>query len=158
MARNVEYLSNGTVKVLKTYLMNRYMKNAIIPQEIFWECIDKSGYIVLPKHRFDEMEKKYFAYKEKEKHLVKCTDLNNKGIAFEKSGNISGAIKVYEQNIASDNPYPATHSFDRLMILYRKQKDYNNEIRIIEKAIKVFPSLNKYKERLIKAKSLMNKK
>lgn len=158
MARNVEYLNDGTVKVSKTYLMNRYMKNAIIPQDIYWECIDKSGYIVLPKYRLDEMEKKYFAYNEREKLLSDCANLNNKGIAFEKSGDINSAIKVYEQNIASDNPYPATHSFDRLMILYRKQKDYNNEIRIIEKAIKVFPSFKKYKERLIKTKSLINRK
>lgn len=158
MASNIIDLNNGTVKVSKAYLMDRYMKGAIIPQDLFWECIDKVGYIILPKYRLEEMENNRIARIEKDKRLADCAKLNNQGIAYEKSGNIDAAIRVYEQNISSNSPYPATHSFDRLMILYRKQKDYRNEIRIIEKAIKTFPSMDKYKERLIKANKFLDKK
>lgn len=157
MARNIIDLHNGTVKVSKAYLMDRYMAGAVIPQDLFWECMDKVGYIILPKYRLEEMENNRIARIEKDKQLANCAELNNKGVAYEKSGNIDAAIRAYEQNIASDSPYPATYSFDRLMVLYRKKKDYKNEIRVIEKAIKIFPTMDKYKDRLIKAKRLYNK-
>lgn len=72
--------------------------------------------------------------------LQNCASLNNIGIAKEKAGDIDGAIRIYEENVAQE--YPATHSYDRLMILYRKRKDYDNEIRIISKAINVFSAEN----------------
>lgn len=158
MASNIIDLNNGTLKVSKAYLMDRYMKGAIIPQDLFWECIDKVGYIILPKYRLEEMENNRIARIEKDKQLANCAELNNKGIAYEKSGNIDAAIRVYEQNIASNSPYPATHSFERLMILYRKRSDYINEIRVIKKAIRIFPNEVKFQERLKKAEFLNNKR
>jgi len=46
------------------------------------------------------------------------------------------AIALYEENMKSG--YPDPYSFDRLMILYRKQKKYKDELRVINRAIKVF--------------------
>jgi tetratricopeptide (TPR) repeat protein len=46
------------------------------------------------------------------------------------------AIAEYKKIAAA---YPASeHTYDRLMILYRQQKDYNEELKWIEKAIAVF--------------------
>ena len=95
------------------------------------------------------------AYQERNGRLNRCAELNRKGIALEKSGNVKDAIAIYEQNISGDC-YPATHSFDRLCIIYRKAKDYKNEVRVLEKACKVF-RLDKYKTRLAKAKELLSK-
>ena len=66
--------------------------------------------------------------------------LNNIGAELEKQGEIDTAISVYEENIALG--YPATHSYDRLMILYRKQRDYKNERRIIHAALDKFSAEN----------------
>jgi hypothetical protein len=57
-----------------------------------------------------------------------------------------------------------------LAIIYRKRKQYNEEIRVLERAISVFedlekssprsdvnPKLEKFKERLDRAKELRNK-
>ena len=66
--------------------------------------------------------------------------LNNKGIALEKKGRIEDAIRIYEQCIS--HKYPATHSFNRLMILYRKKKDFEKELMVINSAIDVFMSEN----------------
>ena len=82
--------------------------------------------------------------------LYFCAASNNRGIELEKSGRIDEAIRVYEANIAGDC-YPACHSFDRLMVLYRKRKDYTNEIRVITKAIEIFT-----KENLRRAKMAIN--
>lgn len=61
---------------------------------------------------------------------------NNEGSAYEKLGREDEAIAIYEENIADG--YPALHAFDRLMKIYRRRKDYKNEIRVIERAIEVF--------------------
>lgn len=65
---------------------------------------------------------------------------NDKGIAYEKAGRVNEAIDVYEENIADG--YPALHAFDRLMKIYRRLKNYENEIRVIERAIEVFSAEN----------------
>lgn len=48
----------------------------------------------------------------------------------------TAAIKLYEENTRTG--YPDQYSFDRLMILYRKQKKYKDELRVINRGIKVF--------------------
>lgn len=53
---------------------------------------------------------------------------------------VDEAIAVYEKCILSK--IPATVPYDRLMILYRKKKDYENEIRVIKDAISVFMAEN----------------
>ena len=47
---------------------------------------------------------------------------------------------VYEKAISPQLPIP--HPYNRLMILYRKRKEYENEIRIIKMAISVFMKEN----------------
>lgn len=78
-----------------------------------------------------------------EQRLYDTARLNNEGIALEKEGCIEEAINVYEQNI--EIGYPATHSYERLMILYRKRKDYENEIRVARLAVDVFQKCNEEK-------------
>ena len=102
----------------------------------------------------------FFHFPDKEASLKNTAYNNNKGIELEKLGRIEDAISVYENNISGDC-YPACHSFDRLMILYRKQKRYDDEIRVIEKAIEIlsprYPDLKpKYEQRLQKVNILRN--
>ena len=66
-----------------------------------------------------------------ERRLFTATDLNNKGIALEKDGDIASAISAYEQNILP-NTYFTLNPYKRLCILYRKAGDYANEVRVIE--------------------------
>ena len=74
-----------------------------------------------------------------------------KGIAIEKEKDIDGAISEYKQAIA--NGEKATllslnnylYSMERLMVLYRKIKDYNLEIAIIEKVIQIAKEENLYR-------------
>lgn len=74
-----------------------------------------------------------------------------KGIAFEKEKDIDGAISEYKQAIA--NGEKATllslnnylYSMERLMVLYRKIKDYNSEIAIIKEAIQIATEENLYR-------------
>lgn len=106
------------------------------------------------KDTLEVMENKLKAHKEKNKKLSQCASLNNKGMAYEEEGKISLAIKTYEKNIQSD--CPAHHSFKRLMILYRKNKDYENERRVILRSLEVFPGCQEYIDRLNKVEKLVN--
>ena len=65
---------------------------------------------------------------------------NLKGIELEKSGEVDKAIKLYELNIAED--FIGSHPYNRLAIIYSKRKQVNDEIRVLDKAIKVFSALN----------------
>ncbi len=78
---------------------------------------------------------------------------NLKGRELEKQGDIEGAIKLYERNVAdnADVPFP----YNRLVIIYRKQKRLGDEIRVLEKAIEAYKELEQnknWKEQLIKAR------
>lgn len=73
---------------------------------------------------------------ERDELLNETARLNNVGIALEKEGRIDEAIETYENNISLG--YKATHSFDRLRILYRKRKDYDNMVRVIRREGEVF--------------------
>lgn len=148
-------LPNGYVKVKRMDFIDEFMEGGIIPEDLYWLGEDGKGFISFPKFRLDELENKKAEYKKRTEKLYKCAELNNKGIELEKQRNISKAIAIYEENIKGDC-YPATHSFDRLLVLYRKAKDYENEKRIAIKAIKLF-SINKYKERLKKIELLISK-
>ncbi|NFD29653.1 DUF4236 domain-containing protein [Clostridium botulinum] len=77
---------------------------------------------------------------------------NIKGKEFEKQKDIESAIALYELNVKDE--FEGTHPYDRLAILYRKQKKYDDEIRIINKAIEVFNTLYLNCESEIKKKGL----
>lgn len=74
-----------------------------------------------------------------------------KGIELEKEKDIDGAISEYKQAIA--NGEKATllslnnylYSMERLMVLYRKIKDYNSEIAIIKGVIQIATEENLYR-------------
>ena len=67
-------------------------------------------------------------------------DKNNKGIELEKKDDIENAIKLYEQNVADE--FFGTHPYDRLAIIYRKRKQFDDEIRILKRKISIFEKIN----------------
>jgi tetratricopeptide (TPR) repeat protein len=73
----------------------------------------------------------------KDFELAKRTaDRNEAAREAESNEEVDKAIKLYEENIKEAFPDP--YAFDRLMVLYRKQKKYKDELRVINRAIKVF--------------------
>lgn len=144
----------GTLRVLKQRLEERYMNFGILPESIFFADADSNGFISIEANKIISMEKKLVLEVSKEKCLRDCTDRNNRGKELEKTGMMSEAVKLYEENI-KPGCYPATHSFDRLLIYYRQNKEYKHELRVCKRAISVFPALSKYKNRLGKILSLL---
>jgi len=89
---------------------------------------------------------------------------NLEGQKLEKMGLIENAIDYYLANV--NDQFDGNHPYDRLTTIYRKRKQYDKEIEILEKAIWVFenkvykkrgdrlPKLEKFKTRLKKAMQL----
>ena len=61
----------------------------------------------------------------------------------EESGDIEEAIGIYQKVIAGDSVNQ--EAYERLMILYRKEKEYKKELAIINKGLKAFEKLYKPK-------------
>lgn len=102
----------------------------------------------VPYGTLAELERRKQAQKAKELLLSKTASLNNKGKELEKAGKLKNAIKVYETNISLG--YPAHHSYKRLMVLYHKAKDFENERRVILRALEIFGDYPEYTSRLQK--------
>lgn len=123
------------------------------------KTINGEKYMIIGRAYLHELDVR-LKDKEVEKRVIeKVAENNNRGSDCEKRGEIDEAIKIYEGNLS----YPACHSFDRLMVLYRKKQMYEDEIRVIKKAIEVlcprYPDLMaQYEQRLLKAIELHSKK
>src|SRR5699024_10335425 len=92
-------------------------------------------------------------------------DRNLEGKKLEKLGQVDRAIEFYEENVKDE--FEGDFPYNRLATIYRKRKQYKEEIRVLNQAISVFekeninsnrqdiiPKLDKFKERLSKAKDL----
>ena len=89
-------------------------------------------------------------------------DRNLRGRDLEKQGNITDAIELYELNVAYG--FEGDFPYDRLRVIYSKQRRYSDVIRVLEKAIDVFdrkvsptrpdrlPKLEKFHKQLEKVK------
>ena len=80
-------------------------------------------------------------------HLEECSRLIGLGINLEKEGMIDEAINVYEKSIVPQ--LTAKHPYERLAILYRKRKNYVNEIRVLTTAISVFMKENERRAEIV---------
>ena len=104
------------------------------------------SFIDIDKAQVEELDRRQEKRAQEDALLAETAELNNKGTALEKEGRIDDAIEVYERNIALG--YKATHSFDRLVILYHKRKDTENEKRVVFRAREVFCDNTMYDKRL----------
>lgn len=64
---------------------------------------------------------------------------NLQGIEYEKQGLVDKAIMLYEENI--EDFFEGSHPYQRLAIIYRKQKNYEDERRVLEQAVYVFKNI-----------------
>lgn len=94
------------------------------------------NYITIKKAIYKEAINNIAKEKRKDYIRQRTTYLNALGIAYEKEGKIEEAITIYEENIKLRAV--ATHAYNRLIILYRKRKDKENEIRVLKYSLSIF--------------------
>ncbi len=88
-----------------------------------------------------------------ESHQIQKTivDRNFEAYELERRGNIQKAITLYELNIGDevDMPFP----YGRLAAIYGKRKQSDDEVRVLEKAAKIFPEDEKLRIQLEEART-----
>ena len=98
-------------------------------------------------------------------HCAACSaERTSSREASGRAGRVDEAIALYEKCVSErfDGSYP----YNRLAIIYRRQRDYDNEIRVLKQAIDVYShnasgdtaKLKKFQGRLEKSKELKRKK
>ncbi|MEG1387795.1 MAG: hypothetical protein RSC72_11150 [Algoriella sp.] len=123
--------------------------NPNIPPRLFGQLLNK-GKLEIEITVYNKIKEKTEKYIVKDNLLKETARLNNLGIGYEKNNNIDLAIETYLENIKLG--YPARHSYNRLIILYTKNKEFNKALEISVLAIKKFPKETKYKEKRDKLK------
>jgi tetratricopeptide (TPR) repeat protein len=98
------------------------------------------GIFKKPKTELEEIEalrRKVYgeeALKEEEKYS-KQLEKNRTAHELEKIGKVDEAIKLYEQNVNEN--FVGNHPYQRLAVIYRKRRQVDEEMRILEKAVSV---------------------
>ena len=101
--------------------------------------------IIILKSEYEELLSKIQQRSDLQKLKNKVYEMLDKGRQLEKAGDIDSTIEVYQKVVDIDYNgvgYGQNKPYDRLMILYRKKKDVDNEIKTIEQAIKVLSEEN----------------
>ena len=124
-------------------LMSLYRKAFLSGKPYFYYPREKWEKALLEKERRERFDSL----------LNQTVSLNNRGIELEKARDIKNAILTYEENVKlyEDNIEVAQltkRPFDRLVILYHKLKDIENEKRILIKAVEYFPYDTGYQKKL----------
>lgn len=114
-------------------------------------------------HRLEEAKAINRKWEQCFKHIG---ELSTKGSILEKSGQISSAILAYEKAVEYGEITPELNfsnyarDIDRLVILYRKEKDYQKETSLLKRALTndMHPNhRSSYEQRLRKAEELLTK-
>lgn len=137
-------ISNDTNKLRKIDV-KRVMDISALGSDIYESAYDafmsSKSYIIVDEDTYNKLNEDWHRYRDRELALAKTVELNNQGMVLEKASRIEEAIDMYEKCISIR--YPATHAYERLMILYRKIGAYEQEQRIIGIAVEVFSEENK---------------
>ncbi len=126
--------------------IDKFIKDnsSAIPSDLFYKLEDLSSKGIttydISKSLFEEIRKQQYEHIKFDFNLNEYNLNVNRGIECEKEKSIDDAIMYYEKAIHTE--YPATHAYERLMVIYRKKKLYKEELRVIELALKVFNKEN----------------
>ena len=94
------------------------------------------SFIEVPDEDYAEALRIANAIKARDESMSRVVGRNNFARDLEREGRVDAAVALYELNL--EEQFCAIFSFERLMVIYRKRKEYTQEIRVIEKAIAVF--------------------
>lgn len=131
--------------------LKKYIQGAVIDLDLFSQMEEAvlrgNNFIEVSDEKMLTLNEKLREHLQYEYRLNAYCALNGQGMDYEKRGNIDGAIELYEKSIKIG--FPAHHSFKRLMVIYRRKKDIENELRVINTALKVFPGFEEYLKRQV---------
>lgn len=110
-------------------------------------CENRKMYFFFPKKKWDKAIREFDKQKELYTVSNQIFGFNNKGTELEKKGDIENAILMYEESVKlyedNTNKFRTRYQYDRLILLYHKLKDFDNEKRILTKVLALYPDDSK---------------
>lgn len=120
-----------------------------IGKQVFFRAISarkNRGKVKVYDYEMAEILRCKSRIEDRDRKLYSAARLNDAGIIAEQNGDIDTAISLYEQNILP-NTWFTLHPYHRLCVLYRKRKDFSNEVRVIRSALTRFTESDTSKEK-----------
>jgi len=78
------------------------------------------------------------------KQSIKSKQQFDSALALEKSGDTQGALKLYGKSVTTDPSN--SYAWNRQMILYRKSRSKEEEVKLIKTAIREYQSAAQFKQ------------
>lgn len=104
--------------------------------------------IVMPVYDYNEMIE-YINNKRCENEFKwKVRNLYHEALELEKNGNFQAAENIYNKTLELDPRFFET--YNRLIIMYHRNKEFDKELPVLQKAVELFPNEEKWKTRLMK--------
>lgn len=150
------------MEIVSIKSLEKYIKGAIIGADLLLEMhkalMRGETHIKVPKGTIYKLEKKKAERLEKERIESIVAELRIQGMYYDKIKDTSKAISFFEDCVkfGEENKVRVTsyaYCFDRLIILYGRNKQFDDRIAFLQKIIKEYPNsydINKWKERLDK--------
>lgn len=104
-----------------------------VPRQIIWDCLMNWDNEKL------SLEEKESSMKVASHILNIMVDRNLNGIALEKQGLVDKAIALYEENVS--DLFDGDHPYDRLRVIYSKQKRFPEAIRVCKTFVRIADTL-----------------
>ncbi len=104
-----------------------------VPRQIIW------NYLLNWENRKLSFEEQESSMKVASHLLNVMVDRNLNGITLEKQGEVDKAIALYEENIS--DLFGGDHPYDRLRVIYSKQKRFSEAIRVCRAFVKIADTL-----------------
>lgn len=147
------------------YLSSEYKHGMYLPEDLFCQIISSTEpFIELPDDIIEIIEKNKSDEEKHEKLYDMISSHRIMGMEKEQESDINGAIDEYSKSIeigeTTDMFHAYAYSYERIIILLDKMKEYNQEIRYISQYLQHDlddKRKEKYQNRLAKLNSKLNK-
>lgn len=147
------------------YLSSEYKHGMYIPEDLFCQITSSTEpFIELPDDIIEIIEKNKSDEEKYEKLYDMISSHRIMGMEKEQESDINGAIDEYSKSIeigeTTDMFHAYAYSYERIIILLDKMKEYNQEIRYISQYLQHDlddKRKEKYQNRLAKLNSKLNK-
>ena len=114
----------------------------------FRSRLQRYNNFIMSKSDYGEMLEYIHTKESANKLHWQLRDKYNEGLACEKSGNFTDAEKCYNECLVLDQTF--FDSFNRLIIMYHRNKEYEKEISVLQRAVVAYPNIDKWQTRLNK--------
>lgn len=110
--------------------------------------IGRYNNFIMPLSDYNEMVEYINNMRAANEFKWKVRNMYHEALELEKGGNFQDAETLYKKTLELDPQFFET--YNRLIIMYHRNKEFDKELPVLQKAVELFPNVEKWKNRLQK--------